>query len=147
MAMARWDPFRELASIQSELDRLFGRTYGSEGEDVPDIRWVPPVDVYESPERFVITMELPGVSPDEVDISIENSVLTVRGERSFYQQMAERDFHRIERRFGSFGRTVSLPSTADAERIEASFDAGVLQIEVPKREEAKPRKITVKAQG
>ncbi|HEV3474184.1 MAG TPA: Hsp20/alpha crystallin family protein [Actinomycetota bacterium] len=148
MAMSRWDPFRELASIQDELNRLFGRTYGTEGgEDQPDVRWVPALDVYESPDRFVITVELPGVTPDQVDISVENSTLTVRGERKFYDNMAERDFHRIERRFGSFGRSVSLPQVADAERIEASFDAGVLRIEVPKREEAKPRKIQVKARA
>jgi HSP20 family protein len=146
MVMSRWDPFRELSSIQNELNRLFGRTFtGEVGER--EAAWVPAVDIAETQERFLITAELPGVEPDDVDISVENSVLTLRGERKFYRETREDDFHRIERRFGSFARSITLPSTADAERINASFDAGLLTIEVPKREEAKPRKIQVKATG
>ena len=103
--------------------------------------------MYETPDRFVIHVELPGVRPDDVEISVEDNVLTLTGERSFYRERSEEEFHRVERRFGGFGRTLSLPSTANAEGIQASFDAGVLTIEVPKREEAKPRKIQVKATG
>lgn len=148
MAMSRWDPFRELSSIQNELNRLFGRTFGAEGGDeLPAASWIPAVDVAESQDRFVITAELPGLGPEDVDISVENSVLRIQGERRFYQERKEDDFHRIERRFGSFARSITLPSTADPEGIQASFDAGVLTIEVPKREEAKPRKIEVKATG
>jgi HSP20 family protein len=148
MAMSRWDPFRELSSIQNELNRLFGRTFGTEGdEDARMAQWVPAVDVAETQDRYVITAELPGVKPEEVDISVENSMLTITGERKFYSQNKEEDFHRIERRFGSFVRTLTLPSVADPERIQASFDDGVLTIEVPKREEAKPRKIQIKATG
>src|ERR671919_841232 len=110
MAMSRWDPFRELSSIQSELNRLFGRTYGVEGDvELRAAAWVPPVDVAETQDRF-------------------------------YEQKREDAFHRIERRFGA-GRSITLPSSADPEGIQASFDAGVLTIEVPKKEEAKPRKI------
>jgi HSP20 family protein len=146
MAMSRWDPFRELSSIQNELNRLFGRTFtGEVGER--EAAWVPAVDIAETQERFLITAELPGVEPEDVDISVENSVLTLRGERKFYRETKEDDFHRIERRFGAFARSITLPSTADPERINASFDAGLLTIEVPKREEAKPRKIQVKATG
>jgi HSP20 family protein len=146
MAMSRWDPFRELSSIQNELNRLFGRTFtGEVGER--EAAWVPAVDIAETQERFLITAELPGVEPEDVDISVENSVLTLRGERKFYRETEEDDFHRIERRFGAFARSITLPSTADPERINASFDAGLLTIEVPKREEAKPRKIQVKATG
>jgi HSP20 family protein len=146
MVMSRWDPFRELSSIQNELNRLFGRTFtGEVGER--EAAWVPAVDIAETQERFLITAELPGVEPDDVDISVENSVLTLRGERKFYRETREDDFHRIERRFGAFARSITLPSTADPERINASFDAGLLTIEVPKREEAKPRKIQVKATG
>jgi HSP20 family protein len=147
MAVSRWDPFGDLMSIQGELNRLFGRTYGDAGERVRGAQWAPPLDVYETSERFVILVELPGVGPEDVDISVEDNVLTLTGERRFYEGRGEDDFHRIERRFGAFGRTLSLPSTANAEGIEASFDAGVLTIEVPKREEAKPRKIQVKATG
>jgi HSP20 family protein len=148
MAISRWDPFRELSSIQSELNRLFGRTYGVEGdEELRAAAWVPPVDVAETQDRFVITTELPGLRSDDVEISVENSVLRIRGERRFYEQKREDDFHRIERRFGAFARSITLPSSADPEGIHASFDAGVLTIEVPKKEEAKPRKIQVKATG
>jgi HSP20 family protein len=148
MAMSRWDPFRELSSIQNELNRLFGRTYGVEGgEELRAAAWVPPVDVTETQDRFVITTELPGLRSDDVEISMENSVLRIQGERRFYEQKREDDFHRIERRFGAFARSITLPSTADPDGIQASFEAGVLTIEVPKKEEAKPRKIQVKATG
>jgi HSP20 family protein len=148
MAVSRWDPFGDLMSIQSELNRLFGQTYGGQtGERIRGADWAPPLDVFETPDRYVIMVELPGVGPDEVDISIEDNTLTLTGERKFYEGRSEGDFHRVERRFGAFGRTLALPATANAEGIEASFDAGVLTIEVPKREEAKPRKIQVKARA
>jgi len=149
MAMSRWDPFRDLMSIQSELNRLFGRTYGGgEGGDaVRGAQWAPPIDVLETADRFVIHVELAGVSPDDVDISVEDSTLTLTGERRFYQGVDEDSFHRVERRFGTFSRTLTLPQVADAERIEASFDAGVLTIDVPKREEAKPKRVQIKARA
>jgi HSP20 family protein len=145
MAISRWDPFRDLASIQDELNRLFGRTFGE--EQAAGAAWVPAVDLYEDQDRFVLSVELPGLNAEDVDISVENSVLTLRGERGFYRDLREEGFHRVERRFGSFSRSVTLPSTANAEAIEASFDAGVLTIVVPKREEAKPRKIQIKARA
>jgi len=144
MAMARWDPFRDLMSIQNELNRLFGRTYAGEVGSVGGT-WVPPLDIYETDEKFVVTMELPGIEADDVDVSVEDSTLTVTGERRFYAEVDEESFHRVERRYGHFVRSLALPSTADAEHIAASFDKGVLTIEVPKLEQAKPRKITVKA--
>ena len=150
MAMSRWDPFRDLMSIQNELNRLFGRTYaGGESGTAGGVTgaWVPPLDIYETPEKFVVHVELPGVDPDGVDVSVEDSVLTVRGQRDFYSNVDEDSFHRVERRYGAFARSITLPQTADAERIEASFDRGVLTIEVPKVEQAKPRKIQVKATG
>jgi HSP20 family protein len=147
MAIRRWDPFRDLMSIQNEMNRLFGRTYGGDLGESTRGAWTPSLDVYETQEKFVIIMELPGVSPDNVDISVEDSTLMVRGERKFYSEQNEESFHRIERRFGEFNRSLTLPSTADAENIRASFDAGVLTIEVPKREEAKPKKITIKAKA
>ena len=147
MAMTRWDPFRDLMSIQNEMNRLFGRTYGGDVGESTRGAWTPALDVFETQEKFVITMELPGVSPDDVDISVEDSTLMVRGERKFYSEQQEESFLRIERRFGEFTRSLTLPSTADAESIQASFDQGVLTIEVPKREEAKPRKISIKAKA
>ena len=147
MAITRWDPFRDLMSIQNEMNRLFGRTYGGDVGETTRGAWTPSLDVYETQEKFVITMELPGVSLDDVDISVEDSTLVVRGERKFYREQDEDSFLRIERRFGEFTRSLTLPSTADAEGIQASFDQGVLMIEVPKREEARPRKITIKAKA
>jgi HSP20 family protein len=147
MAMSRWDPFRDLMSIQNELNQLFGRTYAGETREGARGAWTPLLDVYETQEKFVIKMELPGVSPDDVDISVEDSTLLVRGERRFYSDQNEENFHRVERRFGEFSRSLTLPQTADAQNIQASFDAGVLTIEVPKKEEAKPKKITIKAKA
>jgi HSP20 family protein len=143
----RWDPFRDLLSIQNELNRLFGRTYaGGDPGTGSTGSWVPPLDVYESRDRFVVAVELPGIEPDDVEVSVEDSTLTIRGQRElFYKDASDDGFRRIERRYGQFTRTLTLPATADAEKVEASFDKGVLTIEVPKREEAKPRKITVKA--
>jgi HSP20 family protein len=144
-SMMRWDPFRDLMGIQGELNRLFGRTYAGEGG--ASGAWVPPLDIYEEQGRFMVSLELPGIDPADVDVSVEDSVLTVKGERTFAAETNEENFHRIERRYGQFVRSLSLPSTADAEHIEASFDKGVLTIKVPKVEQAKPKKITVKAVG
>jgi HSP20 family protein len=148
MAMSRWDPFRDLMSIQNEINRLFGRTYaGSESAAGTPGAWMPALDIYETKDKFVVTVELPGVEPDDVDVSVEDSTLTIRGERRFYQEVDEDSFHRVERRYGAFARSLALPQTANAEGIEASFDRGVLTVAVPKAEEAKPKKITVKAKG
>jgi HSP20 family protein len=141
----RWDPFRDLMSIQNELNRLFGRTYGG-GEAGSTGSWVPPLDVFESTDKYVVAVELPGIEPGDVEVSVEDSTLTIKGQRDFfYKDATDESFRRIERRYGQFTRTLTLPTTADVEKVDASFDKGVLTIEVPKREEAKPRKITVKA--
>jgi HSP20 family protein len=143
----RWDPFRDLMSIQNELNRLFGRTYGGgEGGTGSAGSWVPPLDVFESTDKYVVAVELPGIEPGDVEVAVEDSSLTIKGQRDFfYKDAADDAFRRIERRYGQFTRTLTLPSTADVEKVDAKFDKGVLTIEVPKREEAKPRKITVKA--
>jgi HSP20 family protein len=144
--LERWDPFRDLMSIQNELNRLFGRTYGG-GEPASGRTgsWVPALDVYETVDKFVVTVELPGIEPGDVDVSVEDSTLTIKGQREFfYKDATEDSFQRIERRYGAFSRTLTMPTTADTERVEASFDKGVLTIELPKREEAKPKKVTVR---
>lgn len=144
MRIERWDPFRDLMSIQGELNRLFGRTYG-EGDVLATGSWIPPLDVFESGEKFVVEMELPGVDPEQVEVEVEDHTLTVSGKREFSREVKEESYHRIERRYGSFTRSVTLPATAGSDQIQATFEKGVLRIEVPKREEAKPKKITVKA--
>jgi HSP20 family protein len=148
MAISRWDPFRDLMSIQNELNRLFGRTYAGgsdEGGSLMSGAWVPPLDIYETEDRYVVHVELPGIEPEAVELSVEDSALTIKGERSFSSDVKEENLQRVERRYGQFVRTLSLPATADAERIGASFDKGVLTVEVPKVEQAKPRKIEIKA--
>ena len=147
MAISRWDPFRDLMSIQNELNRLFGRTYAGGESGTEAGTWMPALDVFETEDKFVVKVELPGLNPDEVDVSVEDSTLTIRGERKFYENVPDDSFHRVERRYGACQRSLSLPPTADAERIEASFDRGVLSVEVPKAEQAKPKKIQVKATG
>jgi HSP20 family protein len=143
----RWDPFRDLMSIQNEINRLFGRTYGgAETGTGASGTWVPPLDVFESGDKYVVAVELPGIEPGDVEVSVEDNTLTIKGHREFfYKDANDESFRRIERRYGQFTRTLTLPATAAAEKVTASFDKGVLTIEVPKREEAKPRKITVKA--
>src|SRR5215217_3834275 len=143
----RWDPFRDLMSIQNELNRLFGRTWGgAEAGTGSTGTWVPPLDVFESDDKYVVAVELPGIDPADVEVSVEDSTLTIKGQRDFfYKDATDESFSRIERRYGQFTRTLTLPVTANVEKVDASFDKGVLTIEVPKREEAKPRKITVKA--
>jgi HSP20 family protein len=149
--ITRWDPFRDLMSIQSELNRLFGRTYAGQSEGGSAMSsgsaWVPALDAYETQDKIVVSLELPGIEPDAVDVTVEDSALTVSGKREFYDEVSEENFHRVERRFGSFARTITLPATANAEAIDARFDKGVLTIEIPKVEEAKPKKISIKATG
>ena len=147
MAMSRWDPFRDLMTIQSELNRLFGRTYGGDSQGSPSAAgsWVPALDVYETKEQFVVTMDLPGIDPESVDVTVEDSTLTVSGSRELNIETEEENYLRVERRYGQFSRSLSLPPSADATGIDAHFDKGVLTIQVPKAEEAKPKKITIKA--
>ena len=148
MLATRWDPFRDLMDIQGELNRLFGRTYAGGDVSAPALTggaWTPPLDVYEEKDKLVVTVELPGIEPEKVDVSVEDHTLTVRGEREFNTEIKEENFHRIERRYGSFTRAMTLPPTADSEHIKATFDKGVLTLEVPKREEAKPRRIEIEA--
>ncbi len=151
MAVSRWDPFRDLMSIQGELNRLFGRTYGGEAGGREQMgaggQWVPPLDVYETKDKFVVTLELPGIEPDTVDVTVEDSTLNVSGAREFYKDVREEAFHRVERRYGQFSRALTLPPSANVQAIDAHFDKGVLTIEVPKAEEARPKKITIKATG
>src|SRR5437763_9909079 len=122
MAVSRWDPFRDLMSIQNELNRLFGRTYAGDDAGGGNGAWVPPMDIYETEDRFVVHVELPGIEPDSVELSVEDSTLTIRGERNFSSDVNEESFHRVERRYGAFSRSLTLPQTADPERIEAGFD-------------------------
>lgn len=145
--LARWDPFRDLVSIQDELNRLFGRTFAGIEPLRPTATgaWMPAMDVYETEDKIVAKVELPGIEPADVDVSVEDSTLTISGKREFSSEVREESYHRVERRYGAFSRAITLPQTADTEKVEASFDRGVLTVEVSKTEKAKPKKIQVKA--
>jgi HSP20 family protein len=149
MTVSRWDPFQDLLSIQDEMNQLFTRAFGQErpgrsGEPVQQRLWAPALDISERKDAYVVTVEVPGVKPEELDITLEDGLLTIQGERRFTQESSDQQFHRVERRYGSFRRSITLPSQVQADQIEASFDNGVLEVVVPKAEEAKPKKITVR---
>lgn len=148
MVVTRWDPFRELSTLQNRVNSLF-QDYGRTGQDelTATGSFVPAVDVYEDEHKVVLKLEIPGVSQEDVDVRLENSTLTVRGERKFEKEEKEENFHRIERRYGSFARSFVLPNTIDTENVNASYDNGVLKIELSKRAEAKPKQIKVNISG
>ena len=144
MSVSRWDPFQDLLAIQDEMNQVFGRArQGQAGGRV----WAPALDISERKDAYVVTVELPWVSADDLDITLEDGLLTIQGERQFTSESAEQQYHRVERRYGSFRRSITLPSQVQADAIEASFENGVLEVVVPKAEEAKPKKITVRPGG
>src|SRR6266508_6041406 len=135
----RWDPFRDLLGIQEELNRLFGRTlrYGDEVEGESPGAWIPAIDIRETADGYVVETDLPGIDPKDVDITVEDNTLTIKGERRVERETEGEGFHRSERRYGSFVRSITLPATAKQDEIEASFDRGVLRLSIPKAEQAK----------
>jgi HSP20 family protein len=141
MAIVRWEPARELASLEIDrLNRMFSDFYG----DAFSRGWVPAVDIYETDQHeVVLKAELPDMKREDINLTFENGVLTLKGERKFEQEVAKENFQRIERRHGAFSRSFTLPNTVDAGRISASYKDGVLTIRLPQREEAKPKQIAV----
>jgi HSP20 family protein len=135
--MLKWDPFRDVKAAEDEFDRLVGRSFSRNA-------WVPALDVRELDDRFQVNMDLPGIDPSEVSVTFEDGSLAISGKREFTSEEKDETWHRIERSFGTFARTLRLPRTVDAEGIEASFDKGVLTVSVPKAAQAKPRTIEVK---
>jgi HSP20 family protein len=147
MAMTRFDPFRDMAVLQDRMNRLFNDSYGGRSQEDHMLNrgsWVPPVDIYEVEGELVLKAELPDMKREDVDVTIENHTLTIRGERKLDNDIKQENFHRIERAYGSFVRTFSLPPTVDSGRIGAEYKNGVLTVKLPMREEAKPRTIDVK---
>ena len=141
MSLVRWEPFRDLLALQERLNRGFDAPRQSGEEQLGT--WAPAVDIYETEKEIVLKADLPGMNLADVDISLNNNVLSVRGERRFDKEVKEDSYHRVERAYGNFVRTFTLPNTVNAEQIEASYDAGVLKITMPKREEARPKQIKV----
>lgn len=144
--MIKYDPFRELRSLQDEVNRLFnvGITRSGNGEDIVRGAWTPSVDIFENQDKIVLEAELAGMNPEDVDISIENNIITLKGERKFEKNEESENYHRVERSYGSFVRSFTLPRTVVSDEAEANFENGILKVTLPKREEAKARKIEIK---
>jgi HSP20 family protein len=143
MAITRWDPFRDALALQNRMNSLFQEINRGEGDALSTAAFVPPVDIYEDEHKIVLKLEVPGMKENDLDIQLENSVLTVKGDRKFEKEEKEENFHRIERRYGSFYRSFTIPNTVNPESVKAGYDAGVLRIELEKRAEAKPKQIKV----
>ncbi|GAC1435764.1 MAG: Hsp20/alpha crystallin family protein [Terriglobales bacterium] len=143
--ITRWDPFREFSTLQDRMNRLFRDSYGPEGreEALANTSFAPPVDVYEDEHNIVLKIEVPGIDEKDVDIRIENNTLTLHGERKFEKEEKEENFRRVERQYGSFTRSFTLPSTVDSENVKANYDKGILKISLAKKAEAKPKQIKV----
>lgn len=146
MAIVRWEPFRDLLSLQERMNRMFGEfrnTHSSDDEWALGGSWAPAVDIYEQGNDIVLKAELPGVDSKDVDIRLENNVLTLRGQRKFENEVKKESYHRVERSYGSFSRSFTLPSVVDQQAIKAEVKDGILKVVLPKREEAKPKQIEI----
>jgi HSP20 family protein len=139
----RWEPFRGAATLQEQVNRLFGNVLEHSGEESNLTSWAPAVDIYETEHELVVKADLPEVDPKALDIRVENNLLTIRGERKFEKKVNEDNYLRVERAYGSFSRSFSLANTVNAEAIQADYQNGVLTLTIPKREEAKPKQIKV----
>jgi HSP20 family protein len=149
MAIVRWDPFRELNAVQERMNRILGDVYRAADDDVMRRgAWMPPVDIFDSGNHeLVIKAELPDMNKEDIEITVENNTLTLRGEKKMDSEMKEECCHRIERTYGAFSRSFSLPTTVDTAKVAADYKNGVLTIKLPVREEAKPKQIQVHVQG
>ena len=146
MAIVRWEPFRDMLAAQREFDRLFRGAFGPAalGEEEASTRtWAPPVDIFENGDNLVLKAELPGVNPDDVEIRVEDNTLYLKGERKFEKEVKEQNYHRVERSYGTFTRTFSLPNSVDSDKVGAEYKDGVLTLTMPKKEEAKPKTIKI----
>lgn len=149
MSITRYDPFRDLRNLQEEVNRLFtgnvGRSFDDEG--IARGSWSPSVDIYENKDHIILEAELPGMNREDFDLSVENNVITLRGERRFEKKDETDNYHRVERAYGSFTRSFTLPNTVTAEGANADYRNGVLRVTLPKREDTKARRIEVKGEG
>jgi HSP20 family protein len=146
MAIIRWDPFRDLVTLRDRMNRLFEdavSTARTEEKDMISSSWVPAVDIYEDEKQLVLTAELPGINEKDVDIKIEDNTLSIHGERKLEKETREENYHRIERAYGSFYRSFTLPNHIDQDKIQAEHENGVLRIIMPKKPELQPRKVKI----
>jgi HSP20 family protein len=147
MAIVRWDPFDAFLGAQQDLNRMFRRSWlGDQGEETGPAeggKWAPAIDIYETGDSLVVEAELPGIDPEDIDVTVDDGVLTLRGERKHEREVTEENYHRVERAWGSFQRSIRLPSDAESDKVKASYESGVLKVTVPKTEPPKPRSVTI----
>jgi len=142
--LTRWDPFREFSTLQDRMNRLFRDNFGEGREEtLTTTGFAPAVDVYEDEHNVTLKIEVPGIDEKDIDVRVENNVLTVHGERKFEKEEKEENYRRIERQYGSFARSFTLPNTVDSEKVKADYEKGVLKITLAKKAEAKPKQIKV----
>ena len=145
MAVIRWDPFRDLNTLQDRMNRLFNDAGRGWRDDEPaaTTTWSPAVDIYETEGEIVVKAELPGMERKDITLNLENNILTIRGERRFVKETKDDNYHRIERSYGTFSRSFSIPTTVDEEKIRADYKEGVLKVALPKKEQARPKQIQI----
>ena len=141
--LTRFEPFRGVSTLQDQINRLFNEAFDRTSDEANLTTWAPAVDIYETEHELVVKADVPDVKPEELDIRVENNILTIRGERKFEKKVNEDSYLRVERSYGSFSRSFSLANTVNAEAINADYKNGVLTLSIPKREEAKPKQIKV----
>ncbi|MBI5893902.1 MAG: Hsp20/alpha crystallin family protein [Deltaproteobacteria bacterium] len=150
MALVKWDPFKDLLSIQDRMNRLFDetltRTGRGEGEELARGVWSPAVDIYETDESIILKAEIPGIDKKEVSIEVKNNMLILKGERKFEKEIKEENYHRMERAYGAFQRTFTLPNIIEKENVKAKYKDGILEITLPKVKGAKPKHVKVEVQ-
>src|SRR6266704_6373955 len=140
--ITRWDPFREFSTLQDRMNRLFRDSYGDTREEaLSTSTFAPPVDVYEDDHNITLKIEVPGIDEKDIDVRIENNTLVVHGERKFEKEEKEENFRRVERQYGSFTRSFTLPNTVDTDHVQAQYDKGILKVQLAKKAEAKPKQI------
>jgi HSP20 family protein len=147
--LTRWDPYREFSTLQDRMNRLFNASFNSEGRDesLTTSSFAPAVDVYEDEHDITLKIEVPGIGEKDIDVRIENNTLTVHGERKIEKEEKEENYRRIERQYGSFTRTFTLPNTVDSDTVSATYEKGVLKVKLAKKAEAKPKQIKVNVSG
>ena len=147
MSIVKWDPFKDLVNLRDTMNRMFsesGPPRRGWDEDFTTSSWAPRVDIFEKGDNIVMKAELPGISKEDIDINVENNILTLKGERKREKEVEEENFYRIERYHGTFSRSFTLPRTVDPEKIDAKYRDGVLELTLPRAEEAKQKKIQIK---
>jgi len=142
-SITRFDPFRNLSSLQEQVNRLFDSSFKGGADNSALTTWAPAVDIYETENELVIKADLPDMEEKDIDVCVENNMLTIRGERKFEESVKEDNYLRVERAYGSFSRSFSLPNTVDTGAIQANYKNGVLKVQLPKRAESKPKQVKI----